>query len=52
MRLALVHHFGGVWIDFGTIMINNIDWVFDLKNNPLAKNKYGEHPDVFFFYSS
>lgn len=41
IRLALLGEFGGVWIDFGTIMIKGINWVLDLKNNPYVRNKYG-----------
>jgi mannosyltransferase OCH1-like enzyme len=32
IRLSLIKHFGGVYIDYTTIMTQPLDWLFDIRN--------------------
>lgn len=48
--LAILSHYGGVYINFSLILTRDFDWLFDLKNNNDVVNKFGEEPDVFYVY--
>ena len=56
LRLYLLKHYGGVWIDANIILFQNFDWVNSLPDNEDVINKYGTFPEVFmfelFFYGS
>lgn len=51
IRIALVGHYGGLYIDMSVVFTTDPDWLFDLKNNPDVVNVYGEEPEVFYAYA-
>ena len=50
LRLYLLKHYGGVWIDANIILFQDFDWVLQLPDNEDVINKYGTFPEVFMFY--
>ena len=51
IRIALVGHYGGVYMDISVILTTDLSWLFDLKNNSNVVNMYGEEPEFFFNYA-
>ena len=51
IRVALLSHYGGLHMDLTIVLTTDLEWLFDLKNNPDVVNKYGEQPEVFYAYS-
>lgn len=31
LRIALINHFGGLYMDFTTILTQNMDWILDIR---------------------
>lgn len=51
LRILVLSYYGGVYIDWATILLNDMSWLqFEaLKANPDVENKYGDQPDVLLF---
>ena len=49
--MGLIKHFGGVYVDFTTILTEPLDWLLNIENEPLITNKYGKNPDLILLYS-
>lgn len=41
IRVALLGYYGGLHMDLTIVLTTDLDWLFDLKNNPDVVNKYG-----------
>lgn len=48
----MIKHYGGVYIDFTTLLTQSLDWVLELPKLKMVENKWGEYPDVFLSYNS
>lgn len=51
VRCLLLSFYGGVYIDFSSILIEDFSWLeFDnLRKNPSVLNKFGDEPEVVLF---
>ena len=51
-RLALVAKYGGVYMDASYILLQDLDWLVKIAQQPssLIFNRYGTHPKVFLFF--
>lgn len=42
VAMAVLGHYGGVFMDLNLVLTRDIEWLFDLKNNPDIVNKFGD----------
>jgi hypothetical protein len=45
-------HFGGVYIDYTTVLTQPFDWLLNIHNEAMVQNKWGASPDILLTYSS
>lgn len=46
IRMMLLLHYGGMWIDTNSFFIQDLSWLDTLKEQPHIYNKMGERPEV------
>lgn len=51
MRMAILNHYGGVYIDYTVILIDDLDWVNQLEQYWFIQNKYKSEAEVMMFYA-
>lgn len=52
VRFVLIKYFGGVWVDYTIILLENFDWIENLDKVELIDYRFGDAPDLFLIYSS
>jgi mannosyltransferase OCH1-like enzyme len=51
-RLALLSKYGGVYMDASYCLVENLDWLINIAQQPtqFIYNRFGELPKVFLFF--
>jgi hypothetical protein len=52
IRIALIKHFGGVYVDYTTVLTQSFDWLLSISSVKAMENKFGVAPDMLLTYSS
>lgn len=51
IRLIVIKHFGGVYLDYSMLLTEPLDWLLNV-NETIMENKFGDSPDVVLLYNS